>query len=349
MSQPFPKTVVVDIGRSYTDSFLVGNNKNSLSIEKKASLPTSLGDLGFTVQKLFDQLKAGKDIPKVFTGSLPETETLAKEVDAYYVSQEDAHRKSVEWLEKNDFKNPVILDAGSYVYTPTIKIGHIGAFVTEEISETDIENYFGNKSIKPQSLPTTKRDLELEEGLYRILFSRNSDFLASKDLVNLVISGAYFSLAPKKTRLALVILDILTKSKVAQVKLDQKLFLHSFGALLKKYPQIDSWEADFLKDLGAFVSFGGNGRINLDYGFSDSQEVSIVEDEIALLPSPKEQKIKVTFLDNKDKKKITISGGAFGVLLDGRTKPLKLAFGKSESRTALKRWQEAIEKVEMIE
>ncbi len=350
MSQPFPKTFVVDIGRSYTDAFIVSNDKNSLVIEKKLSLPTSNGDLAFTLNTIIGQLNVSQEIPKIFTGSLPEAETQAKDYGAIFVSQDDTTKEVTSWLEKNSFKGAVILDAGSYSYNPTIKVGNIGAFVTKEISETDIENYFGNKSIKPQSLPVKPIELDIEEAFYRIVFSSNNNFVSSKsDVINVVISGAYFSKAPKKTRLALVILDILSKGRVAQVKLDTKLFLHSFGALLKQHPEIADWEVEFLKDLGAFISFGGHGRVTLDYGFADNQEISIVEDEIALLPSPKEQKIKIVFPDSKEKKKITVTGGSFGVLLDGRTKPLRLAFGKTESRSALERWQEAIEKVEMME
>jgi len=350
MSQPFPKTFVVDIGRSYTDSFVVGNDKNTLVIEKRFSLPTSLGDLEFTLNKLTENLKVGKEMPKIFTGTLSEAETLAKNNKADFIPSEEALSQVKSWFGKHEFKDATILDAGSYSYSPNIKISNIGAFLTKEISEADIENYFGNKTLKPQSIPVKPTELEIEEAFYRIEFASNGDFVANKNpVINLVISGAYFSKVPTKTRLALVILDILAKGRIAQVKLDTKLFLHSFGALLKKYPEISDWEVDFFKDLGAFISFGGRGRVLLDYGFADNQEISIVEDEIALLPSPKEQKIKITFPDTKEKKKVEVTGGAFGVLLDGRTKPLKLAFGRSASRVALKRWQEAIEKVEMIE
>ena len=86
----------------------------------------------------------------------------------------------------------------------------------------------------------------------------------------------------------------------------------------------------------------------LDYGFTENQELEIIEDEIALVPAPSKQKIEVTFMD-KEKRKVTLHGGAFGVLLDGRIKPLKIAFGRADSRAAMKRWQGAIEKVEMIE
>ncbi len=349
MSQAFPKTFVLDIGKSWTKAFLVENDKNKLIISKKASLPTSSGDISFAVNKLFAEMKVTKDSAVIITGPIPEAEILAKNLEVVYISEEDSKAEVTKYLNKDGFKNPIILDTSDYSYTPNIKISQIGAFLTSELTEVDIENYFGNKSVRPHSIPDEASELEIEEAFYRIAFSRNSSLLAAQNVVNLVITGAFFSLAPKQSKLALVILDILSKGRVAQVKLDREIFLIGFGALLKKYPQIADWENSFLQDLGGFVSFGGQGKVMLDYGFTENQEIAIVEDEIALVPAPSKQKIEITFLDSKEKNKVTLNGGAFGVLLDGRTKPLKIAFGRSKSRADIKKWQGAIEKLEMIE
>lgn len=348
-SQAFPKTFVLDIGKSWTKGFLVENDKNKLQISKKASLPTSNGDISFTVNRLFQLLKVTKDSKVIVTGPLPEAEVLAKNLDVIYISEEDAKAEVKKYLVKEGFKNPIILDTSDYSFNPTIKINQIGAFLTSELTEVDIENYFGNKSIRPHSIPDEVSELEIEEALFRVAFSRNSDFLSAKEVANVVITGAFFSLAPKQSKLALVILDILAKGKVAQVKLDRQIFLVGFGALLKKFPNIADWENDFLQDLGGFVSFGGAGKVMIDYGFTENQEISIVEDEIALVPASAKQKLELTFLDSKEKRKLSLNGGAFGVLLDGRIKPLKLAFGRIKSREDIKKWQSAIDKLEMIE
>lgn len=349
MTQPFPKTLVLDIGKSWTKAFVVDNDKNKLVIEKKASLPTSLGDPNFSTTKLISKLKISKETKILITGSLPEGKTVAANLAADYVSEEEALEVLGAYFAKSEFKNPVIFDAGSYAYSSSTKINQIGAFLTREINDVDIENYFGNKSLKPQAIPADLTELEIEEAFYRVAFSQDSNFIKSNgNIVNILVTGAFFSLAPAQAKLALIILDILAKGRAAQVKLDRGLFVQSFGALLKKYPQTNDFEIDFLLDLGAAVSLGGKGTVMLDYGFSEKQELSIVEDEIALIPSPQKQKIDVTIVENKEKIKVKLSGGAFGVLIDGRVKPLKLAFGRAESRQANKRWQEAIEKVELI-
>lgn len=311
-------------------------------------MPTTIGDLSFSLDALLKELKTSKQVPFVVTGALPEAEGLAKQLDGFYADAYNAEDSFTKWLSKSDFKSPVLLDTGEYSYAANLKINQIGAFLTSEANETDIENYFGNKSLKPQAIPVTESELEIEEAFYRVAFSQNRDFINAKNVVNILVTGAFFSLAPKKSKLALILLDVLSRGRVAQVKLDRYQFLHGFGALLKKHPEIADWETNFLQDLGAFISFGGKGRVMLDYGFTENQELEIVEDEIALVPAPSKQKVEVTFLD-KEKRKYKLNGGSYGVLLDGRIKPLKLAFGRVESRASMKRWQGAIEKVEMIE
>src|SRR3990172_12022203 len=281
-SQAFPKTFVLDVGKSWTKAFLVENDKNKLVISKKLSLPTSSGDISFTVNKLFAEMKVTKDNSVIITGPIPEAEVLAKNLGVIYIPEEDAKAEIKKYFNKEGFRNPILLDTSDYSYNPTIKINQIGAFLTTELTEVDIENYFGNKTVRPHSIPDEATELEIEEAFYRIAFSRNADLIGAKNVINLVITGTFFSLAPKQSKLALVILDLLAGGRVAQVKLDREIFLVSFGALLKKHPQVADWENTFIQDLGGFVSFGGSGKVMLDYGFTENQEISIVEDEIAL-------------------------------------------------------------------
>ncbi|HSX58491.1 MAG TPA: hypothetical protein VLE47_04455 [Candidatus Saccharimonadales bacterium] len=348
MSQAFPKSLVLDVGHSWTKAFLIQNDKNKLLLERYSSVPTTIGDLSIAANTLLKDLKVAKGTNLIVTGALPETETLAKNLSATYTTQEEAESAFRKYLEKNGMKKSVILDTGEYSYANNLKISHIGAFLTFDASENDIENYFGNKSLKPESVPTSPQELEIEEAFYRVAFSQNREFIASPNVVNVIITGALLPLLPKQAKIALIILDILAKGRIAQVKLDSHQFLHGFGALLKTYPEIGEWENDFWQPLGSFVSFGGKGRIMLDYGFTENQELNIVEDEIALIPAPKEQQVEITLLDLKDKPHFSVSGGAFGVLLDGRVKPLKLGFGRADSRDAMKRWLSAIDKVEVI-
>ncbi len=348
MSQAFPKTLVLDIGHSWTKAFLIHNDKNKLKIESMKSLPTTIGDLSVSVNLLLKDLKVTKETPILITGVLPEAQTLASNLGAAYCEQEESEKAALSSLSKSGIKNAVIFDTGEYPYANNLKINQIGAFLTFEANETDIENYFGNKSLRPQAIPTNPSELEIEEAFYRVAFSQDRHFANAKNVANILVTGAFFSLAPRQSKLALILLDILGKGRVAQIRLDKHQFLHGFGALVRKFPDVESWENDFWLPLGSFVSFGGKGRVMLDYGFTENQELEIVEDEIALVPAPAEQKLTLTFLDQKDKPHFSLQGGAFGVLLDGRVKPLKLGFGRADSRDSMKRWLAAIEKVEMI-
>ncbi|HEY4695047.1 MAG TPA: hypothetical protein VIH52_03775 [Candidatus Nanoarchaeia archaeon] len=349
MSESFPKTLIVDIGRSWTKAFLVSVDKNNLIIEKRQSLPTSTGDTPLSYSELVKSLKAGSETKVILTGSLAEAEDLAKSLSVVFVSEEAAKKALGSYLDNHGFKKPVVLDAGDYSYSANTKVGSLGAFLTTEVSEVDIENYFGNKSLHPRAVPISQAELEFEEAFLRLSFASNREFLNARGVVNTVITGSFISLAPNKAKLGLIIADILFAGRVAQVKVDTKLFAHSFGALVAHNPKFGDLETDFLQDLGAFISFGGKGRVMLDWGYTENQELSIVENEIALVPTSAHQEVKVTFLDSKNKEKITLSGGVFGIMLDGRLKPLRLAFGRAESREAVKGWATAIAKLGVIE
>lgn len=349
MSDAFPKTLIIDVGKSWTKAFLVATEKAGLILEKRISLPTSIGDIGFTINYEINQIKLAKENPIIITGALPEAENFAKEIGASYVSEEEGQKTIRLWLESSGFTSPIFLDAGNYTLYPNMKTDHIGAFLTNEISEVEIENYLGNKSLRSQIIPEKRFQLEIEEAFARFVFSRNQDFIHAKNFANVVVTGSFFSLNPKETHLPLILLDILPKNKTIQVKLDKNLFLSSFGALLTKNTAVKNLSVDFLVDLGVFVSLGGENHLVLDYGFNENQEITVLEDEIALVPAGHNQKIVISMLDKKEKKKVEVHGGGLGILLDGRVKPLKLAFGIPESREAMKRWHAAIDKLEMIE
>lgn len=344
-----PKQFVLDVGKSWTKAFVVNVDKDQLQIEKNLSYPTSVGDLGLTVRKLADKLKVDKETEIVVTGALPEAETLAKNISGSWISEQDGQKIFEKWLSKNGFKESVILDTGSFSYTATnLKVDQIGAFLTNEVNEIDIENYLGNRAIRAHGIPENQVSLEIEEAFFRYAFSRNQEFINSPTRVNLIVSGAFFSLAPQQSRLALILLDVLPRGKMAQVKLDRIQFMNSYAALLSKNDKFGDLESDFLVDLGAFISLGGSGGVSLDYGFSETQELNVAEDEIALVPAKREQEVVLSYLNSKNKEEFKFTGGAFGILLDGRLKPLRLAFGRGDSRDNLKRWQGAIDKLEMI-
>ena len=85
-------------------------------------MPTSSGDISFTVNKLAE-MKVIKD-SKVIITSIPEAE-VSKNLDVIYISEEDS-KGDKEIFNKGRFQNPIILDTSDYSYNPTIKINQIG-------------------------------------------------------------------------------------------------------------------------------------------------------------------------------------------------------------------------------
>ena len=123
--------------------------------------------------------------------------------------------------------------------------------------------------------------------------------------------------------------------------------MYAFGALINQKKSFKRADINFLKKSGSLVSLGRAGRVTLDYDISDVQEVTVSESEIALIPAAASQLIKLTIVE-KVKREFRISGGDWGVILDGRIKPLRLQFGQQSSREAVASWQHALDKVDLL-
>lgn len=338
--------LILDIGTAWTKAFLV--DSSSPEIKASAKLPTAVEDIGFSAKLLIAKLKPKKKNPKILvTSTFNEANSLEKTLEAKFISNEDIHKGLLEWFSIQSLENPLILDGGASNYLKNFRIPDIGAYLSYVISEKDLENYIGNKTFRLASISEDKKHLEIDESVLRVSFNLFPDLHNPNKFNNLIVTGGILSWSPKPTRLALLLLDIMSAGKVVQVFQDPSGFLNSYGALINQKNTFEQ-SNKILKNLGSIVSLGGAGKVTLDYGISDVQEVSVTENEIALIPADSTQEIKVT-LHGEKKMVFQLYGGEWGLILDGRVKPLPLQFGQPATRSAITSWQRALEKVELIE
>ncbi len=345
---PDQKFVTVDIGSAWTKAFLVNlDSTGKVSVEKSKRLPTSWGDFSITTNSLLTAISE-TGASKIIVSHFPEIEKLAKSIGANFVSEEAAAAALVKYF-KSAKANFFILDAGASNLRESFQAENIGKHLTFQSSLLYLENFIGEKRLKPHVLPSSTKELEVEEAFVRSTFA--SKLLGrNKTNMNLIaITGGAISGTPRLSRTALMLLDILEKEEVAQILLDREFFLPSFGALLANFKQLSSYDCgEWLENLGAFVSLGGALSVELDWGYSQLQKVELAEGEISLIPAPSEQKIKLgVILGKKDIKRYGIAGGSLGVLLDSRTKPLPLSFGQASSRKLVTSWLKQIEQAEI--
>lgn len=343
---PEQQFITIDIGSAWTKAFLVHlDSINKVNIERATRLPTS-SDYSTTIEILLSKISV-RDTPKVFVSHVREAESLADKYKATFVAEQDAASSLVKYF-KTDHKDVSILDGGASNFLETFQAEDVGKLLTFAAESLFLENFLGKKRFRPHLLPVDTRELEIEEALLRNNFANK---LAARDKNaqnNLLLTGGLLSGSPRLSRLAIVILDILDKEEVAQVLLDREFFLPSFGSLLQTHKRLFSADTgSWLDNLGAFVSLGASLPVQLDWGYSQIQNVRLSEGEISIIPVPAGQTIKLTFsVDNKRKKTIDIIGGSLGVVLDARSKPLELIFGQASSRNAMSSWFKQIEAAE---
>ena len=345
---PNQKFVTIDIGSAWTKAFLASlDSDNKLIVEKSARLPTSWGDFSLATTLLVSKISEPA-ATKIIVSHFPEVEKLAKKIGTDFVTETEAAAALVKYF-KSSSENFFILDAGASSLRENFKTEDVGKYLTFNANPLFLENFIGKKRYKPHILPADSNELEIEEALVRSnfqakLFGRNK---TKKSLIT--VTGGAISGTPRLSRAALILLDILDSEEVVQVRFDRDFFLPSFGALLAKFKRLHtSSYGKWLEDLGAFVSLGQALPIELDWGYSQLQKVEMAPGEISLVPSPAEQKIKLTFVTKeKEKRKFEINGGSLGVVLDSRVKHLQLSFGQAESRRMMTEWLKQIEQAEI--
>ncbi|MDP2671216.1 MAG: hypothetical protein Q8P13_02015 [bacterium] len=348
MSVPKGKLVTIDIGSSWTKVFVIDHDRgNKLAIGGSYSLPTSSGDLKLSIEEIFQKLKI---IPKenvlLFSSSFEEADSLASDYKGIFVPLAEIKKNLGVWLKQQGYPNCKFFDAGSDIFKADYKVNELGAFLSFSFGEIDLENHLANRAMHFHTLAETQKEMETDRAVIRSALAKLEDSL--NEASNVLMTGALVAAQTKFSKLALVMLDVLSPHKVAEVLVDTKNFANSWGAAITKYKELLDFEIDFVEKLGSFVSLGGEGTVGLDYGLKNVQEVKVAENEIALIPANEEQEVQVEFSIGKEKRKVETGGGHYGILLDGRKKPLPLIFGQSSSQKAMLKWEEAIEKVELI-
>jgi len=348
MSVPKSKLVTLEIGSSWTRAFLIDHEKgNKLKIASHDFLPTSTGDLKFTVEALFKKLSINpKENTLLVTSSLDEAKAISDELKGIFVPFPEVNKNVLNYLKVVGYPACTLLDAGVGLFFGNYKASLVGSYLTFPIGEVELENHLANHTLHPQTIPETPWEVEINEALMRVIFAEKSANFGAAN--NVLVTGSLIAAHPKMSRVALVILDILGPNTIADVIVDKYSFSNCWGAAVTKYRELVDFEIDFLEKLGSFVSLGGVGRVGLDYGLKNIQEVNVAENEIALIPATKEQKVEVELGYGREKRRFKTSGGNLGILIDGRLKPLPIAFGSSASQKAMVKWAEAIEKVEII-
>ena len=247
----------------------------------------------------------------------------------------------------------------------------IAQWLTFEISEDNLREYLLNKKLHPATLPATPEDMELEQAITRCVMQA-----AVKNIVSgfpsaiavpgvgllpsvepIFATGGVLSGAPSQAHAAMMLLDGLQPTGASTLILDKSHLAPALGAAAALNPLlvVQVLSSNAFTYLGTVISPVGNARIGtpilrLKMIYDNEQELTreIKQGELEVLPLPPGQSARIQLypLHRYDIGMgapgrgggLRVAGGALGVVIDARGRPLTLPGDAGKRRELLKKW-----------
>ncbi len=240
-------------------------------------------------------------------------------------------------------------------------------WIPSEVSATETADYVFNKSLHPNTIPMSEKELHLEQGaareLLRIGLERTAKDWhwqqkgAASPFGMLLVRGSLFANSPRPGQIMLLLLDALQPTGIFSVALDQYGILPALGALTAEEPSavVQVLETEVLSNLGwviAPVGKGSVGKTALNFTI-EIEGVGTLEDKVEYgrienIPITPGKTAKVTISPTKHfdigygpgkGTTITIYGGTVGgLVVDVRGRPLSLPTDEADRRSLVRKW-----------
>jgi hypothetical protein len=240
-----------------------------------------------------------------------------------------------------------------------------------EISEEELRNYIYNKTLYPASLPVTPEEVIIEQTLARqALYSATrlaargfpSQAIAAGDgmlpwFEAIVATGSVVAQAPNLAQAALIILDGLQPCGVTTLVLDQNQIAPALGAAAAVNPLlvVQVLESNSFLHLGTVIAPVGNARpgspvlrlrMTYESGHEASLEVKQGTLEVVPLPAGQTARLQLQPLHRYDVGMgapgrgggLRVLGGALGVIIDARGRPLVLPEDRNRRKELYRKW-----------
>lgn len=241
-----------------------------------------------------------------------------------------------------------------------------------DIPKDYIRLYLHNKSLYPSSLPVTPEDLAIEQALARqviqISLKQVLEKLPDKDhrdigsimsgFEPIIASGSVFTRAPNLAQSLLTLLDGIQPSGVTTLVLDQHHLSPSLGAAAAINPilAVQVLESSTFLNMATVISPVGNARTGTpvlrvrmvhENGSETSAEIRQGNLEVLQLPVGQSAQVHLQPLHRYDVGmggpgrggRIQVVGGALGVVIDARGRPLRLDKNPVNRREMINKWR----------
>lgn len=238
---------------------------------------------------------------------------------------------------------------------------NLARWIPQEIAQDALHDFIFNKSVRPHTIPADPMDLQLEQALAREVLRAGlrtarsgwphsapgvrADLLPWCDLI--VGGGAVLGQAPRPGASALLLLDALQPAGVATLLLDAHHVLAALGAAAHVNPLavVQAFDSSFLT-LGMAIAAVGAARpeavvcqAKLVYENGTDLTVDVKAGSLEILPLPLGQDARLTLKPRSGidvgfgpgrSKTFEVTGGAVGVMIDARGRPI--AFPKTPEK-----------------
>jgi hypothetical protein len=240
-----------------------------------------------------------------------------------------------------------------------------------EIEEDELRDFIHNKKLYPGSLPVTPEQLWLEQALARQLLSiavrklspsfpryavRSSPSLLPW-FEPIIATGSVLTYAPTRGQSLLMLLDGLQPVGVSTLVLDQNNILPALGAAasINSLLPIQVLESSTLLNLGTVISVTGSiqlgapaVKVRVTFGDGSESVVDVKSGSLEVIPLPMGQNANLQLhpLNRADVGlggagrggSVRVTGGALGVIIDARGRPLRLPKDPNRRRDLHKKW-----------
>jgi hypothetical protein len=221
----------------------------------------------------------------------------------------------------------------------------ISRWIPHEVTDDEVRDFVIYKSLYPQTIPQTEIELFLEQAVARELIrAAMPPELPGYSMI--LARGGVLTNAPRPGQTVLMLLDALQPSGIFSIALDKYNMLPALGMLAMTQPTavVQALEAGVLTDLGWIIVPTGKGQagqsvvtgvvesdelgqfdLDIEYGTIDT--TVLATGQIANVTLNPHKRNDIGFGNGKSKK-ITVRGGAVGLVIDGRGRPLTVPNGE---------------------
>jgi uncharacterized protein (TIGR01319 family) len=248
----------------------------------------------------------------------------------------------------------------------------ISRWMYQDVPASYLNDYLYQKSIYPASIPLAQEDLDIEQALARQVMQMAVRRAVSSYPAKLkrygnslvpwfepiVASGSVLTRAPNYGQSMLMLLDGIQPTGVSTIVLDQSHITAGLGAAAAINPvlAVQVLETGTLQNLGTVVSLIGKARfgtpvlrVRMVYEDGNEMPMEVKQGSIAVLPLPAGQsaKLHLTPLQRFDVGMggagrgggLRVVGGALGVVIDARGRPLRVPDDPARRRELIYKWR----------